>query len=58
MMKAVVTSGNGDYDQLQCRVVNLPMLVPGEVLLKVLAAGVNNNEISTRIGWYLSLIHI
>ena len=46
-MKAVVTVGNGGYDKLQCRVVNLPMLEPGEVLLHVLAAGVNNTEIDT-----------
>ena len=49
-MKAVVTAGNGGYDKLQCRVVSLPALEPGEVLLQVLAAGVNNTEINTRIG--------
>lgn len=56
VMKAVVTSGNGGYDKLECRVVNLPTLEPGEVLLQVLAAGVNNTEINTRIGWYSSSI--
>ncbi len=32
----------------------MPIPVPGagEVLLKVLAAGVNNTEINTRLGWY------
>ncbi|HEU18444.1 MAG TPA: alcohol dehydrogenase [Deltaproteobacteria bacterium] len=55
-MKAVVTSGNGGYDKLQCRVVRLPTLDPGEVLLHVLAAGVNNTEINTRIGWYSSSV--
>jgi len=55
-MKAVVTAGNGGYDKLQCRVVNLPTLEPGEVLLHVLAAGVNNTEINTRIGWYSSSV--
>jgi NADPH:quinone reductase-like Zn-dependent oxidoreductase len=55
-MKAVVTAGNGGYDQLQCRVVSLPTLEPGEVLLQVLAAGVNNTEINTRIGWYSSSV--
>ena len=55
-MKAVVTDGNGGYDKLQCRVVSLPTLEPGEVLLQVLAAGVNNTEINTRIGWYSSSI--
>ncbi|MBW2647130.1 MAG: alcohol dehydrogenase, partial [Deltaproteobacteria bacterium] len=55
-MKAVVTSGNGGYDKLQCRVVGLPTLEPAEVLLQVLAAGVNNTEINTRIGWYSSSV--
>ena len=49
VMKAVVTAGNGGYDKLQCRVVKLPTLEVGEVLLQVLAAGVNNTEINTRI---------
>jgi NADPH:quinone reductase-like Zn-dependent oxidoreductase len=56
VMKAVVTAGNGGYDKLQCRVVRLPTLEPGEVLLQVLAAGVNNTEINTRIGWYSSSV--
>lgn len=56
LMKAVVTSGNGGYDKLQCRVVKIPTLEPGEVLLQVLAAGVNNTEINTRIGWYSSSV--
>ena len=51
-MKAVVTSGNGGYDKLVYRDVPLPTLLPGEVLLQVLAAGVNNTEINTRLGWY------
>jgi len=56
VMKAVVTAGNGGYDKLQCRVVSRPKLEPGEVLLQVLAAGVNNTEINTRIGWYSSSV--
>ena len=51
-MKAVVTTGNGDYDKLDYRDVPVPQPGPGEVLLKVLAAGVNNTEINTRLGWY------
>jgi len=51
-MKAVVTTGNGDYDKLDYRDVPVPQPVAGEVLLKVLAAGVNNTEINTRLGWY------
>ena len=51
-MKAVVTIGNGGYDKLQYCDVPMPTLGPGEVLLQVLAAGVNNTEINTRLGWY------
>ncbi|MEC8595009.1 MAG: alcohol dehydrogenase family protein [SAR324 cluster bacterium] len=51
-MKAVVTAGNGGFEQLQCRVVKRPQPRAGEVLIKVLAAGMNNTEINTRIGWY------
>ena len=55
-MMAVVTTGNGGYDKLVFREVPVPSLEPGEVLLKVLAAGVNNTEINTRLGWYSSSV--
>ena len=55
-MKAVVTTGNGGYDKLDYRDVPIPKPAAGEVLLKVLAAGVNNTEINTRLGWYSSSI--
>ena len=55
-MKAVVTTGNGGYDKLAYRDVPIPILDPGEVLLQVLAAGVNNTEINTRLGWYSSSV--
>lgn len=51
-MKAVVTTGNGGYDKLDYRDVPIPELLPGEVLIQVLAAGMNNTEINTRLGWY------
>lgn len=51
-MKAVVTMGNGGYDMLQYIDVPIPTIDEGEVLVKVLAAGVNNTEINTRLGWY------
>ena len=51
-MKAVVTTGNGGFDKLHYREVPMPELGAGEVLIKVLAAGVNNTEINTRLGWY------
>jgi NADPH:quinone reductase-like Zn-dependent oxidoreductase len=53
-MKAVVTTDNGGYDMLVYQDVPVPTLQPGEVLLRVLAAGVNNTEINTRLGWYSS----
>ena len=55
-MKAVVTTGNGGYDMLEYRDVPVPTPRPGEVLLQVLAAGVNNTEINTRLGWYSSTV--
>jgi NADPH:quinone reductase-like Zn-dependent oxidoreductase len=55
-MKAVVTTGNGGYDKLEYRDVPIPILGPGEALLQVLAAGVNNTEINTRLGWYSSSV--
>lgn len=55
-MKAVVTKGNGGYEQLEYRDVPIPELAPGQVLVQVLAAGVNNTEINTRLGWYSSAV--
>ena len=51
-MQAIVTVGQGGYEKLVLRDVPLPVLRPGEVLLQVLAAGVNNTDINTRVGWY------
>ncbi|MBY0444723.1 MAG: alcohol dehydrogenase family protein [Burkholderiales bacterium] len=51
-MKAVVTVGTGGYDMLVYKDVPMPSIDEGEVLIKVLAAGVNNTEINTRLGWY------
>ena len=51
-MKAVVTTGSGGLDMLDYRDVPVPTPGPGEVLLCVLAAGVNTTEINTRLGWY------
>lgn len=51
-MMAVVTTGTGGYDRLEYRRVPMPVAGPGEVLLRVLAAGVNNTDINTRLGWY------
>ncbi|WP_342620232.1 zinc-binding dehydrogenase [Rhodoferax sp. GW822-FHT02A01] len=51
-MMAMVTVGQGGYDQLVYREVPVPTLQAGEVLLQVLAAGINNTDINTRVGWY------
>ncbi|MCP3892200.1 MAG: zinc-binding dehydrogenase [Desulfobulbaceae bacterium] len=55
-MKAVVTTGNGGYERLEYWDVPIPELGPNEVLLQVLAAGINNTEINTRLGWYSSKV--
>jgi NADPH:quinone reductase-like Zn-dependent oxidoreductase len=55
-MWAVVTTGTGGFDRLDYRRVPRPVPGPGEVLLKVLAAGVNNTDINTRLGWYSSAV--
>lgn len=56
VMKAVVTTGNGGYAKLEYRDVPVPVPGPREVLIRVLAAGVNNTDINTRIGWYSSSV--
>ena len=55
-MKAVVTTGNGGYEKLDYRDVPVPRPNAHEVLIKVLAAGINNTEINTRLGWYSSSV--
>ncbi|MBG6182000.1 zinc-binding dehydrogenase [Arthrobacter sp. CAN_A1] len=55
-MMAVVTSGVGGYDQLVVAQVPVPVPAEGEVLIQVLAAGMNNTEINTRLGWYSSSV--
>ncbi|MBA3910958.1 MAG: alcohol dehydrogenase [Rhodobacter sp.] len=56
-MKAVVTMGNGGYDQLVYCDVARPTPGPTEVLVQVRAAGMNNTEINTRLGWYSSSVN-
>ncbi len=51
-MMAVVTTGNGGYEKLEYKKVKTPIPNKNEVLVKVLAAGMNNTEINTRLGWY------
>ena len=56
-MKAMVTIGNGGYDCLVYKDVPAPKIDNGEVLIKVLAAGVSNTEVNTRLGWYSSSVN-
>ena len=52
-MRAVLLQGHGGFDRLVMRDdVAVPSPEPGQVLVKVTAAGVNNTDINTRIGWY------
>lgn len=52
-MRAVMLKGHGGFDQLEYRWdVSVPRPRSGEVLIKVAAAGVNNTDINTRMGWY------
>ena len=55
-MMAIVTTGVGGYDRLEIVRVPIPMPAEGEVLVQVLAAGINNTEINTRLGWYSSSV--
>lgn len=52
-MAAVVTTGVGGFDRLEYRTdVAVPLPGADEVLIRVTAAGVNNTDINTRVGWY------
>jgi NADPH:quinone reductase-like Zn-dependent oxidoreductase len=54
-MRAVLLQGHGGFDRLDIRDdVAVPQPGVGQVLVKVAAAGVNNTDINTRIGWYAS----
>jgi NADPH:quinone reductase-like Zn-dependent oxidoreductase len=52
-MHAVLLLGHGGPEMLVYRRdVPVPQAGPGEVLIAVRAAGVNNTDINTRVGWY------
>jgi NADPH:quinone reductase-like Zn-dependent oxidoreductase len=52
-MRAVLLRGHGGFDQLDYRDdVPVPVPGPGEVLIRVGAAAVNNTDINTRTAWY------
>ena len=53
LMKAVLMKGHGGFDQLEYRDdVPVPLPRANEVLIRVLAAAVNNTDINTRTAWY------
>ena len=55
-MAAVQLMGHGGPEQLRYSDdVPVPKPGPGFVLIRVLAAGINNTDINTRIGWYSSV---
>ena len=52
-MSGVYLTGHGGPEMLDYRRdIPVPRPGPGEVLVRVLAAGVNNTDINTRTGWY------
>lgn len=51
-MQALVTLAQGGIEQMVMQTLPRPVPGAGEVLLQVLAAGVNNTDINTRLGWY------
>lgn len=51
-MRAVVITGHGDLDVMEEREVPVPRPGPGEVLVRVHAAGCNNTDLWTREGSY------
>jgi len=52
-MRAVLLTGHGGFEKLVVREdVALPVVGSGDVLIRVAAAGVNNTDINTRLGWY------
>ena len=52
-MAGIELTGHGDFGQLRYNArIAVPKPLAGEVLIKVLACGINNTDINTRIGWY------
>jgi NADPH:quinone reductase-like Zn-dependent oxidoreductase len=52
-MRGVWLTGHGGLDRLEFRSdIPRPEAGPGEVLIRVGAAGVNNTDINTRLAWY------
>ncbi len=57
VMEAVLLTEHGGLDRLEYRDdVPVPAADRNEVLIRVAAAGINNTDINTRIGWYSKTI--
>jgi NADPH:quinone reductase-like Zn-dependent oxidoreductase len=54
LMKAAVLTGHGGLEKLEYRDVKIPDIGATDVLLKVLACGVNNTDVNLRVGWYVT----
>ena len=53
LMHAILLTGHGEIEKLEYRSdVEVPVPKDDEVLINVKAAGINNTDINTRIGWY------
>ena len=52
-MHAVLLTGHGGLEKLAYQTdVQVPTPKSGELLIQITAAGINNTDINTRIGWY------
>ena len=52
-MFGVVLTGHGGFECLEWREdLPRPVAGPGDVVIQVAAAGVNNTDLNTRLGWY------
>ncbi|MCP3424712.1 alcohol dehydrogenase family protein [Rothia sp. AR01] len=57
-MAAVLLTGHGGPEKLEYRTdVPVPQPRADEVLIRVEAAGMNNTDVNTRIGWYSKAVH-
>ncbi|WP_171124679.1 MULTISPECIES: zinc-binding dehydrogenase [unclassified Ruegeria] len=55
VMQGVYLTHHGGPEALEWRAdIPVPQPGPGQVLVRVAAAGVNNTDINTRVGWYSS----
>jgi hypothetical protein len=59
VMTGIQLIGHGGVENLVYR-SDIPVPQPhvGEVLIKVAAAGINNTDINTRIGWYSKSVRL